>query len=115
MGITKNGKPKGTLHYFHAGGEYENDPYKLLAATIVIQAIEDWRALVRARAWEDSTPNKHKNFNALRLFFNGEWCAFLLHDFDIEPAAILETLEKELQQAMQNSKKKPRKRVKYRA
>ena len=84
-------------------GEYENDPVGLLAAEIIIHAITDWRELVNRKAWLDKFPHL-VNFDELRAFFRGEWCAFLMLNWDIEPAAILAQLEAELQQAMEKAK-----------
>ncbi len=82
-------------------GDYENDPVGLLAAEIVIHAIADWRELVKARKWENINPQAHCNFNELRLFFKSDWCEFILHKFDMSPAAVLALLEAELADAMQ--------------
>lgn len=87
-----------------------NDPWIRFAAEIVIHAVDDWRLLVKNEAWLDSKPQKNFNFDELRVFFKSEWCAFLMQEFDIEPACILELLEKELREAMQQpARKKKRK------
>jgi hypothetical protein len=79
--------------------------YTRIAAEIVIAAVRDWRDLVKREAW-DGGESKYCNFYELRQFFNSGWCAFLMKDFDIEPARILEILEAELQEAMRNAKPK---------
>lgn len=95
--------------YFH--GEYENDPYGLLAVEIVIQAIADWRLLVNKRAWENDAHCSHQcNFDAIRNFLKSDWCALLLTKTEWESARILEILEAELQTAMLQPRKKERKR-----
>lgn len=98
------------MTYFH--GEYENDPYGLLAVSIVMQAIYDWRHLIRERDWEREHPNPYYNFNALRLFLRGDWCAMLLVKTQWTGERILELLEAELREAMQQPKAKGRKRKK---
>lgn len=77
----------------------KGDGARGLAAAIVIQAISDWRQLVRAKAWLDGGELKHKNFYELRAFFKSDWCAFLLEPTGITPRVILQALEKELQEA----------------
>lgn len=96
--------------YFH--DEYESDPYGLLAVTIVMQAVFDWRFLIKKRAWEKAHTSRCCNFNELRNFFNGDWCAMLLIKTQWEGGRILELLEAELRDAMQQPKKKGRKRKK---
>lgn len=86
--------------------EYVSDPVSLLCAEIVIHAIADWRELCKRRAWLDEAPNARCNFAELRIFFKSDWCAFIMQSFDVEPAVILEVLEKELQEAMQSNRKK---------
>lgn len=81
-------------------GEYENDPLGLFAAEIVMHAITDWRWLIKEKAWLNEEEKPLCNFNELRAFFSGEWCAFLLEKWDMESARILEILEAELQEAM---------------
>lgn len=87
-----------------------DDFYSRLAAEIVIHAIEDWRNLVRARAWLDEFQKANCNFDELRAFFTGEWCEFLMQNFDITPAAVLDLLEAELAEA----KRQPPKAKKHR-
>ena len=95
---------KTMLYYFK--GEYENDPVGLLAAEIIIHAITDWRDLVRTRAWENKYQSKSKNFDELRAFFKGEWCEFLMQNFDIESEAVLDLLESELAEAKLRPRRK---------
>lgn len=102
MEIQRNGN-KG-LTYFH--GEAESDPYGLLAVTIVMHAIYDWRFLVKARAWESDHTSRYCNFDELRNFFKSDWCGMLLIKTEWEAERILEILEAELQAAMQQPKKK---------
>lgn len=75
-----------------------DDGYSLLAAEIVIHAIDDWRNLIARRAWNGRMIYKN-NFDELRIFFASEWCEFLMMNFDFEPAALLQMLEKELEEA----------------
>lgn len=99
-----------------AGKEANEDPYHRLAAEIIIAAIEDWRQLIDNRAWETDkycNTRAYMTFEALRRFFKSDWCDFLAQFFNIEPARIMEQLEKELQEAKakeQTGKKKKRKR-----
>ena len=86
-------------------GDYENDPVGLLAAEIVIHAISDWRELVKARKWDDPAPQVRCNFDELRLFFNGEWCDFIMQKFEMSPAALLSILEAELAEAKRHHNK----------
>lgn len=82
--------------------------YPRMASEIVVGAICDWRMLVNKKAWREDY-HGIVNFNELRLFFKGEWCAFLMQDFEIEPAKILEMLEAELSNAMQNHEEQKKK------
>jgi hypothetical protein len=85
------------------------DPWQRFAAEIVIAAVNDWRTLIKCGAWEDDKPDKYCNFDELRQFFTGEWCAFLMLDFEMEPERILELLEAELQEAMRQPVRRRRK------
>ena len=87
-----------------------DEPSQLLAAEIVIHAVEDWRWLIKQEAWKHTRQDKYCNFDELRLFFNGEWCAFLLQDFDVQPSEILDMLEAELAAAMLQPPKQKKKR-----
>lgn len=95
---------KHRSHSDYFVGEYENDPIGLLAAEIVIFAIKDWRELVNKKAWTRREYSPRCNLTELREFFRGEWCAFLVHRWNVAPERILEMLEAELQQAMQQTK-----------
>ena len=107
MGTYAKKKRRGNASFSsYIGSDYENDPVSLTAAQIVIHAIADWRELVMGKAWLDKFPCRSRNFNELRLFFKGEWCAFLMSGFGVEPARILEILEKELAEAMQKDQRK---------
>jgi hypothetical protein len=79
-----------------------DEGYARLAAEIVILAIDDWRQLIARRAW-DGRMYYMRNFDELRRFFQSEYCDFLMMNFDIEPAALLELLEKELEEAKQKA------------
>lgn len=86
-----------------------DDPNALLAAEIVIAAIEDWRYLTKKKQW-DEIPSCYCNFEELRIFFKSDWCGFLMQNFDIAPERILEILERELREAKaQDEQKKKRK------
>lgn len=95
------------------GGFSISDPNKLMAAEIVIGAVNDWRRMIKNKAWLDKTPNKFCNFEEIRIFFRSDWCALLLNGFNIQPARILEVLEEELRiaklQPVNNGKRKARK------
>lgn len=105
--MEKNHGIKG-MTYFH--GDYESDPFGLLAVTIVTQAIFDWRTLIKARAWEEERTSRYCNFDELRNFFKSDWCDLLLIKTQWESERILAILEAELQAAMLQPKKKGRKR-----
>lgn len=98
-----------------ADGRHEankkDDGYALLAAEIVVHAIADWRQLVAMREW-----NGHrvygKNFDELRRFFQSEWCDFLMMNFDFEPDALLQLLEKELEEAKKKEQKQQSEAIK---
>ena len=81
--------------------KYVSNPIGLLAAQIVVYAVNDWRDLIKAKAWLDErTTKKHCNFYELRKFFRSDWCAFLMQDMDnIEPSRLLAILEAELDEA----------------
>jgi hypothetical protein len=98
----------GSLKCERTDNPQEDDFFHRLAAEVVCGAIHDWRLLINRKAWLDYDTCK-VNFNALRLFFKSDWCSFLMQDFDIEPAAILDLLEKELQDAMSDPKSKSKK------
>lgn len=106
METYKKKKRRGDESFvYYIGSGYENDPISLFAAQIVIHAIQDWRELVKAKAWLDK-PNARCNFNELRLFFKGEWCDFLLQNFAVDPKRILEMLEAELAAAQEKEERK---------
>lgn len=80
--------------------EHERDPMARLASEILIQAIKDWRYLVKRKAWKSTTlQTKETNLKELRLFFKGDWCALLMDGFETDPAQIMLQLEAELQAA----------------
>lgn len=83
------------------GSTAVSDPNKRLAAEIVIGAANDWRKLIKRKAWLNKTQDKYCNFEELRIFFKSDWCALLLNGFHIDPARILDVLEEELRQAKQ--------------
>ena len=92
-----------------------DDPYRRLAAEIIIAAIEDWRKLIDRQAWVNDkycNARAYMSFEAIRRFFKGDWCAFLMMYFNIEPERVLEQLEKELHEAMANDQAKKRKKRK---
>lgn len=82
---------------------------KELATQIVLKAVDDWRLLVKSRAWHDKPsrknrgiPNKDCNFTEIRNFFKSQYAEELLSicDVNISPREILQKLEKELEEAM---------------
>lgn len=79
---------------------------KLLATMIVVQAITDWKSIIKQRDFLDRKPNRYKNLNELREFFNSEWCKFLMMFMEITPKQILNQLEKELEEAVRKESKK---------
>ena len=82
-----------------------SSPYDRLAAEIVIAAIQDWRDLVKNKAWLDRNVVKKEHtvvsFGEIRAFFRSEYCEFIMMNFPIAPEGILELLERELQEAME--------------
>ena len=106
MGTYKSKERRGNTLLTYMNNDYENDPVGLLAATIVIQAVVDWRELVKRKAWRDKDPSRYCNFEELRKFFKSEWCAFLLLKFEVDPERILEILEAELASAMRKGANK---------
>lgn len=92
--------------------EAPDDPSHRLAAEIIIGAISDWRLLIERRAWEKGGISLHgagyTTFAELRSFFRSEWCDFLMQFFNIDPARILEQLEKDLQQAIEKDEEEQR-------
>lgn len=76
-----------------------SDPAGMLAAEIVAGAVEDWRGLVKQKAWLNAYPSRVCNFNELRIFFKSEWCEFLMQNFSMQPTELLQLLEKELEEA----------------
>lgn len=81
------------------------DFYSRLAAEIIMHAIADWRELIKKGAW-DRAQHPRCNFAELRNFFQSEYCALLMQNFDIEPERLLEVLEKELQEAMKKDEER---------
>jgi hypothetical protein len=84
-----------------------DDGYALLAAEIVIHAVQDWRELVKGKR-----AGYGKNFTELRQFFQSAWCETLMQNFDIEPAELLAALEKELAEAKKKEQLEQSKKIK---
>lgn len=101
MEVYERKKKTATAGKSYIGSGFESEPEKLLAAHIVIHAIEDWRELVKHKAWNKETRAHLCNFTELRAFFNSDWCNFLLQDLSVDPARILEMLEAELAAAQE--------------
>ena len=90
----------------HEQQQYVNDPIGLLAAEIVACAVDDWRMLIKKKAWLPSViASSSCNFGELRSFFNSQWCELLLHKCEIDPQRILQILEAELQEAKREYEK----------
>ena len=79
---------------------------KLLATMIVVQAITDWRSIIKQRDFLERTPSRNKNLHELREFFNSEWCEFLMMFMGITPKQILNKLEMELEEAVKREKER---------
>lgn len=77
----------------------EYDPYRMLAAEIVISAVEDWRQLIYERAWENPIIRRGYDFDSIRWFFRSGWCGLLMQNFNTTPEVILKLLEQELEDA----------------
>lgn len=84
-----------------------DDFYARLAAEIIIHAVTDWRELCKGKRGTYGN-----NFTELRLFFNSAWCETLMTNFDIEPAQLLEALEKEYEEAIRKEQEKASKSIK---
>lgn len=69
------------------------NPWLALAQGIVLQGVNDWRAL------DAGIPISRVNYIELRTFFNSQWCEHLLIYSGIHPSRILQTLEEELRQS----------------
>lgn len=77
----------------------EYDCWRLLAAEIVMSAIEDWRLLIYEREWENPSMKRGYGFDSIRYFFRSGWCGLLMQNFTTTPETILQLLEKELEDA----------------
>jgi hypothetical protein len=79
-----------------------------LARGIVLMAIEDWRKLIKAKAYRNERPRFENNkyglvtFGELRNFLGSDWCDHLLDscEGDVSGKYILRMLEDELEDAM---------------
>lgn len=80
---------------------------------IVNRAVQDWRLLIRAKAWKcerfhparggkEPIPSYRCNFTELRQFFKSQWCEMCLqmNHSSVNPVTILEKLEAELAEAI---------------
>lgn len=67
----------------------QNEAYGELASAIVVQAMKDWRQLIKKRAPDSE-------YSALRLFFKSSWCDTLC--VGVNPQMILDRLEKDLKE-----------------
>lgn len=76
----------------------ERKAYSGLAAGIVLQAVTDWRKLIKHKAWLD-TDVSAVNFDEIRKFLKSEYCLLLLHGSAVKQEKILEQLENELKEA----------------
>lgn len=59
--------------------------WRELAAAIVRQAVDEYRAAVRARIRDG---RRSRRLSELEGFFRGEWCATLCEPFGIDPTRI---------------------------
>ncbi len=78
-----------------------SDPWDELAKFIVLQAVEDWRELIRLGVEKTSIDGEKIGFGELRTFFRSEYCMALV---DIDPIHILRGLERELEEAINKKK-----------
>lgn len=74
---------------------------ELIAEAIILQAVSDWRALIKGKYIIDVS------FDELRRFFNGTWAAMLCKRTD--PKYILRKLEEELERGSAKTIKNKRK------
>jgi hypothetical protein len=89
----------------------ERDPMARLASEILIQAVKDWRGLIKRKAWRSAVlQTKDKSFEDLRVFFHSDWCALLMESFGVQPDHILRLLEIELKEAREKDKGRRKKK-----
>lgn len=93
------------------------DGYAKLAGAVIINAVEDWRQLIRSKAYRDHGSENMKdggmvNFGELRLFFKSDFCDLLFDVCQKQVAGryVLRHLEAELEQAMENDEELQRAR-----
>ena len=90
-----------------------------LGVAILNQAVQDWRNLMRAKAWKyseplpqmggvEKLPSPRCNFGELRAFFKGKWCDTILAGtgVHIEGEGILKLLEDELAEAIRKDEER---------
>lgn len=99
--MTKDGRKKKI-----AAEEVNCDPHAQLAMCIVVRAVEDWRLLVKKKAWDIVDPRTNTTLGELRRFFKSDWCDFLMQQFPTTPEQLLAILEAELQEALKRDKGK---------
>ena len=78
-----------------------SDPWDELAKVIVLQAVEDWRELIRLGIEKTSIDGEKVDFGELRTFFRSEYCMALV---DVDPIHILRRLERELEESINKEK-----------
>lgn len=86
-------------------GDFYSNGIEALACEIVVQAIEDWKMLIRRKAWEngdwidDASKGLVMGFQELRVFFRSDWCELLLTGTEMTGDGILASLEDMLEAA----------------
>jgi hypothetical protein len=72
--------------------------WRELAAAIVRQAVDEYRAAVRARIRDG---RRSRRLSELEGFFRGEWCATLCEPFGVNPARVVrEVMDQEVGQVL---------------
>lgn len=106
MGTHHNVVHKYTASTGRAEGQPLDSNFRALAASIVIQAVEDWAGLILAEHRKSLKPptcgrGKYErkvkvpnSYDDIREFLRSDYCALLCDVINIDPEVILERLEK---------------------
>lgn len=71
---------------------FTKEEARQLISAIVLQAVEDWRTLIRESA-------KDKDYDEIREFFRSKWGEMLCDELQLDASFILRKLERELEAA----------------
>lgn len=85
-----------------------SSPTAGICCAILVRAAEDWRWLIKERAWRDRRFTYRAptvSFDELRAFFKSDWCQTLIpKNMPITNLDMLEHLEEELRKAIEKDK-----------